>query len=158
MEHVRKWYAVPCSVTSVLSDSLLLHGCSPSGSSVPGILQERILEWVTMPSSRGSSWPRDQTRGLLWLLHFRQILYCWVKNGFNVIEQVLFKWIWSWNAKTIMSWSILWKTLPYTTSGESESINTIHMFCGFPYFWNLYHGHLICPPHAFVYSWEMTRE
>ena len=28
---------------------------SPAGSSVPGILQARILEWVAMPSSRGSS-------------------------------------------------------------------------------------------------------
>ena len=27
-----------------------------------GILQARILEWVAMPSSRGSSWPRDQTQ------------------------------------------------------------------------------------------------
>ena len=35
--------------------------CSPPGSSVHGILQARILEWVTMPSSRGSSQPRDQT-------------------------------------------------------------------------------------------------
>ena len=35
--------------------------CSPSGSSVCGILQTRILEWVAMPSSRGSSGPRDQT-------------------------------------------------------------------------------------------------
>ena len=31
------------------------------GSSVHGILQARILEWVAMPSSRGSSWPRDRT-------------------------------------------------------------------------------------------------
>ena len=40
--------------------------CDPTdfnlpGSSVHGILQARILEWVAMPSSRGSSWPRDQT-------------------------------------------------------------------------------------------------
>ena len=34
--------------------------CSPSGSSVCGILQA-ILEWVAVPFSRGSSWPRDQT-------------------------------------------------------------------------------------------------
>ena len=34
----------------------------PPGSSVHGILQARILEWVAMPSSRGSSWPRDQTQ------------------------------------------------------------------------------------------------
>ena len=33
--------------------------CSQPGSSVPGILQARILEQVAMPSSRGSSWPTD---------------------------------------------------------------------------------------------------
>ena len=33
---------------------------SPPGCSVHGILQARILEWVAMPSSRGSSQPRDQ--------------------------------------------------------------------------------------------------
>ena len=37
--------------------------CSPPGSSVHGILQARILEWVATPSSRGSSQPRDQTQG-----------------------------------------------------------------------------------------------
>ena len=36
--------------------------CSPSGSSVHGILQARILEWVTTLCSRGSSWLRDQTQ------------------------------------------------------------------------------------------------
>ena len=36
--------------------------CSLPGSSVHGILQVRILEWVITPFSRGSSWPRDQTR------------------------------------------------------------------------------------------------
>ena len=35
--------------------------CSPPGSSVHGILQARTLGWVAMPSSRGSSQPRDQT-------------------------------------------------------------------------------------------------
>ena len=39
-----------------------MDGSSP-GSSVHGILQVRTLEWITTPSSRGSSWPRDQTRG-----------------------------------------------------------------------------------------------
>ena len=36
--------------------------CSPPGSSVMGVLQARILEWVAMPSSRGSSRPRDRIR------------------------------------------------------------------------------------------------
>jgi len=33
--------------------------CSPTGSSVHGILQARILEWVGMPSARGSSQSRE---------------------------------------------------------------------------------------------------
>ena len=36
--------------------------CSPPGSSVHGILQARILEWVAISFSRGSSRPRDQTQ------------------------------------------------------------------------------------------------
>ena len=35
--------------------------CSLPGSSIHWILPARILEWVAMPSSRGSSWPRDWT-------------------------------------------------------------------------------------------------
>ena len=35
--------------------------CSLPGSSVHGIFQARILEWVAVPSSRGSSQPRDRT-------------------------------------------------------------------------------------------------
>ena len=35
--------------------------CSPPGSSVHEILQARILEWVAVPSLRGSSQPRDRT-------------------------------------------------------------------------------------------------
>ena len=35
--------------------------CSPPGSSVHGILQARILEWVAISFSRGSSRPSDQT-------------------------------------------------------------------------------------------------
>ena len=43
-----------------------------SGSSVHGILQARILEWVAISFSRGSSQPRDRT----WVyLHCRQMLY-----------------------------------------------------------------------------------
>ena len=36
--------------------------CSLSGSSVPGILQARILEWAVIPFSRGSSWSRNWTQ------------------------------------------------------------------------------------------------
>ena len=33
--------------------------CSPPGPSIHGIFQVRILEWVVISCSRGSSWPRD---------------------------------------------------------------------------------------------------
>ena len=36
--------------------------CSPPSSSVHGILQARVLEWVAIPFARGSSRPRDRTR------------------------------------------------------------------------------------------------
>ena len=41
--------------------------CSPPGSSLQGILQTRILEWVAMPSCKLSSWPRDQIHVSLYL-------------------------------------------------------------------------------------------
>ena len=36
--------------------------CNPLGSSVHGISQARILEWVAISSSKGSSQPRDETQ------------------------------------------------------------------------------------------------
>ena len=56
----------------VRSDSCDPIDYSLPGPSVHGILQARILEWVAIPFSRGSSWPRDQTRvscirGGLWI-------------------------------------------------------------------------------------------
>ena len=47
--------------------------CSPPGSSVHGISQARILEWVVTSFSRGSSQPRDRTRISC---TGRWILYC----------------------------------------------------------------------------------
>ena len=38
-----------------------LLDCSLPGSSVHGIFQVRVLKWVAMPSSRGSSWPKNRT-------------------------------------------------------------------------------------------------
>ena len=52
--------------------------CSPPGSSLHGILQGRILEWVIIPFSRRSS----LTQGLnLGLLYYRQILCCLSHQG-----------------------------------------------------------------------------
>ena len=55
-----------CMKVKVLVSQLCLTLCNPMdcslpGSSVHGILEIRILEWVAIPFSRGSSQPRDQT-------------------------------------------------------------------------------------------------
>ena len=58
----KEWIVQHNVSRSVMLDSLRLMGCSPPGSSVHGILQARILEWVAIPFSRGSSQPRDWTQ------------------------------------------------------------------------------------------------
>ena len=60
-----------CEVEITISESEVAQSCptlcdpvdgSPPGSSVHGILQARILEWVAISFSRGSSRPRDRTQ------------------------------------------------------------------------------------------------
>ena len=58
--------------------------CSPPSSSVHGISQARILEWVAISFSGGSSWPRDQ-------IHVscigRQVLYPWItREAWNISQ------------------------------------------------------------------------
>ena len=73
------WLA-PCNPSSVSVCAWMLShvwhfvtpiDCSPPGSSVHGILQARIPEWVVISFSRGSSRPRDQTASLTCLLHWQ---------------------------------------------------------------------------------------
>ena len=52
--------------------------CSSAVSSVRGISQARILEWVAISSSRGSFWPRNQT---CICCIGRWILYHWTNQG-----------------------------------------------------------------------------
>ena len=57
---VAQWYPTLCDPMD----------CSPQGSSVHGILQARILEWVAIPFSRGSSWLDTHFRGLFLRTNF----------------------------------------------------------------------------------------
>ena len=57
-------HKLDCLYAKLLQSCLTLcdlMDCSPPCFSVHGVLQARILEWVAMPFSRGSSQPRDQT-------------------------------------------------------------------------------------------------
>ena len=64
------------AVESLLCVRLLCDpmDCSPPGSSVHGISQARILKWVAISFSRGSSQPRDRTH------------VSWVASGFFTTE------------------------------------------------------------------------
>ena len=73
----------------------LCMDCSPSGSSVHVILQERRLEWVAISSSKGSSWPRDQTRVSFSSCIGRQVLYHWATKEAEIVylAKMYFPWL-----------------------------------------------------------------
>ena len=60
--------------------------CSPAGSSVHGILQTRIPEWVAMPSSREIVRTQGSNMRLLRLLHWQMgsLLLSWTKGEFKM--------------------------------------------------------------------------
>ena len=96
-----------CVSCTVVSDSFDPMNCSPPGSSIRGILQARILEWVAISYSRGSSQPRDQTRvscivGIFFFYHlshqgnvcyFDLAMGSWVYKYINTYQTVFFKYV-----------------------------------------------------------------
>ena len=69
-----------CVCAELLQSCLTLsdpRDCSLLGSSVHGLLQARILGWVAISSSRGSSQTRDRTHVSCIFYTGRWILYCW---------------------------------------------------------------------------------
>ena len=78
---------------SVMSNSLQPVDCSPPSSSIHGILQARILEWVAISFSRGSSQPRDRTQ----VSHIagRRFNLCttrpisWWEEGQRILDHIL---------------------------------------------------------------------
>ena len=98
LEYKEKWsYPGSLLVSVTLASDLCMYvssvltlcdpmDCSLPGSSVHGIFQARILEWVAIFSSRGSSQPKDQTRPSCSSCTGRQILYQWAtgKPGFRL--------------------------------------------------------------------------
>ena len=64
--------------------------CSLPGSSVHGILQARILEWVAISSSKGSSWPRNWALGSCVPCICRQVPYQLSHKGSPFYLLILF--------------------------------------------------------------------
>ena len=106
--------------------------CSPPGSSVPGVFQARVLEWVAVSLSRESSRPRDQT----WVSCIgRRILYRWSHQGSPMNVLVCGK-IWSktWlycyrsNGSMISSnhWQISTSTRKICTVRSRKTVGSVH--------------------------------
>ena len=80
----------------------------PPGSSVHGISQTRILEWVAISSSRGSSQPRDRS----WASHTAGRLFTvWAPGKANIVK----RWLRSRPFNTSLSLSLL---LPWGCVGS----------------------------------------
>ena len=84
----RWWY-------SVLSKSLWPHGLYLPNSSHHGIYQARILDWVNISYSRGSSWTRDGSQVSHISCTGRQILYhcaAWEAHPDTVYSLQIYHW------------------------------------------------------------------
>ena len=116
---------------SVVSDSLHPHGLySTPGSSVHGILQASILEWVAMSSSRGSFQPRDWTRSLTLEAH-----------SLPSEPQGRPRKIWSLLWNNLSCHSLLWLTASLATQSHELEISESSLTPYFPLSVNLL---LIC--------------
>ena len=108
---------------SVVSNSWRPMDCSPPSSSFHGILQARILEWVAISFSRGSSRPRDQTQvSHVAGRHFN----LWVDHGKRIQVPTLFPLaivgiIWA-SVKLI---AVVWNTLTVFESMTSYYQKTL---------------------------------
>ena len=97
--------------------------CSLPGSSVPGILQARILEWVAMPCSTGSSQPRD--RAQVSSLSQKKFAKLYIRDLPKITEmnnrsKVLFCFylaVWPWG---------MWDLLP----DQGSNLWSLHWECG----------------------------
>ena len=95
------WSKCACSVPQSCRTLCDPMDHSPPGSSVPGILQAWILDWVAMPSSRGSS--QGLNLHLLGLLH-------WQVDSWLLASPVLHLWPW-------ISQARYWSGLPWPPGG-----------------------------------------
>ena len=110
-----------CSVTQLCPTLCNPMDCSPSGSSVHGIFQARILEWVAISSARGSPGPRDQTSVfcISWVsCTDRQNFYHWTPWEAHIyvyIFRVIFIYIYEW-INGIVSCNLIKNIEPYLSS------------------------------------------
>ena len=124
----------------------LMH-CSLPGSSVLGIFfRARILEWVAILSSRGSSPPRDRTcvfciscmsKWVLYQVSHRGSPWCWLKakslpSPFKIFVLILPRWCSGWTEMDSPQegFSVFWRTFWFQTKvwhsvSETQGVNLL---------------------------------
>ena len=127
-------YDLMCVHAKLLQSCLTLCNsmdCSPPGSSVHGILQARILEWVAMASSRGSSQPSNLF--LLDLLHWQvgSLPLCHLGSP-NQVSCIAGRFFIEWATRE----DSLWSQFSSVVQSCLDSLQP----CG------LHHARLPCPP------------
>jgi len=93
--------------------------CSLPGSSIHGILQARILEWVAISFSRGSSWPRKWT----WVSHIvARCFTLWATREAHT-------WLWKYKMQSFWKqvWWILRKLNIFLPCGPAISFHIIYL-------------------------------
>ena len=84
--------------------------CSLPGSSIYGIFQAKILEWVAMPSSRRSSWCRDGTTSPVSpALQVDSLVLSHCESSFKIqsVQSLFFETPWTAARQAPLSWSLL---------------------------------------------------
>ena len=106
---------------------------SPPGSSVHGVLQARVLEWVDSPSSRESSQPRDGTQ----VSHISWGFFTvWATREALVRIEALYSWWWHFKGtiprflrKTFWVYKTCWKLFKrFTSQRDPERIYSYNFF------------------------------
>ena len=110
-------FMIRCHACSVMSDSMDSYAArsSPPGSSVLWISQARILEWVAISSSRGSSRLRDQTHLSVSCIG-RRILYHWATRKAHSSR------LWTTYFCRMSLHQSLWEVLSWLNTGYASSV------------------------------------
>jgi len=111
---------------SVVPDSYSPMDCNLPGSSVHGISQARILEWVAISSSRGYSWSRDRThiscigRRILYHRAAREAQKGWTTWSLRFFLAALFHGPLKVQAPKTQGWAS-WEVIPSVSSPRETS-------------------------------------
>ena len=88
--------------------------CSLPGSSVHGTPQARILKWVAISFSRGSSWPRGLNNHLLCSGLFTQLSHeACMLSRFSCVRLFVFLWTMAHQAPLLLARILEWVAIPF---------------------------------------------